>query len=196
MTSGAVLAGRRNFPSPYARFVVMACLCGKDPTYSIMPAIRLPWPGVSTAARRSIRNPGASAASWRGSVASSDVRRRLVNQCIAELLLNHDAPSLNVVTDESLAAFAGQSMCLGSRKTLRRVSIAMSELGIVRRRLPDSPAPQPPARPELLGVDRAWLDWCERWKATSTRSEVYLGVRILRGVDDRWSVAGAMSSPR
>jgi hypothetical protein len=102
---------------------------------------------------------------------SSDVRARLVNQCVAELLLSHDAPSLNVVTDESLAAFAGQSMCLGSRKTLRRVSIAMSELGIVRRRLPDSPAPQPPARPELLGVDRAWLDWCERWKATSSRSE-------------------------
>jgi len=102
---------------------------------------------------------------------SSDVRERLVNQCVAELLLSHDAPSLNVVTDESLAAFAGQSMCLGSRKTLRRVSIAMSELGIVRRRLPDSPAPQPPTRPELLGVDPAWLDWCERWKATSSRSE-------------------------
>ena len=77
---------------------------------------------------------------------SSDVRERLVNQCVAELLLSHDAPSLNVVTDESLAAFAGQSMCLGSRKTLRRVSIAMSELGIVRRRLPDSPAPQPARR--------------------------------------------------
>ncbi len=102
---------------------------------------------------------------------SSDVRERLVNQCVAELLLSHDAPSLNVVTDESLAAFAGQSMCLGSRKTLRRVSIAMSELGIVRRRLPDSPAPQAPTRPELLGVDPAWLDWCERWKATSSRSE-------------------------
>jgi integrase len=102
---------------------------------------------------------------------SSDVRERLVNQCVAELLLSHDAPSLNVVTDESLAAFAGQSMCLGSRKTLRRVSIAMAELGIVRRRLPDSPAPQPAGRTELLGVDSVWLDWCERWKATSPRSE-------------------------
>ena len=102
---------------------------------------------------------------------SSDVRERLVNQCVAELLLSHDAPSLNVVTDESLVAFAGQSMCLGSRKTLRKVSIAMSELGIVRRRLPDSPAPQPPGRTEMLGVDSAWLDWCERWKATSPRSE-------------------------
>jgi integrase len=102
---------------------------------------------------------------------SSDVRERLVNQCIAELLLNHDAPSLNVVTDESLAAFAGQTMCLGSRKTLRRVSIAMSELGIVRQRLPDSPASRPPGRLELLGVDSNWLDWCERWKAASPKSE-------------------------
>lgn len=101
---------------------------------------------------------------------SSDVRERLVNQCIAELLLSHDAPSLNVVTDESLAAFAGQPMCLGSRKTLRRVSIAMAELGIVRHRLPDSPAPPPATRLELLGVGRTWLDWCERWKAASSRS--------------------------
>ena len=65
---GAVLPGRRNFHSRYARFVAMACLCGKDPTYSIMPAIGLLWPGVSTAARRSIRNAGAYAASWQGSV--------------------------------------------------------------------------------------------------------------------------------
>jgi len=101
---------------------------------------------------------------------SPDRRERIANQCVAELMLGHDAPSLNAVTDESLTRFAEQSPCIGSRAALRRVSIALAELGIVRQRLADSKPLPSVNRPTHLGVSPEWISWSERWRHASLRS--------------------------
>lgn len=96
------------------------------------------------------------------------VHAKLVDQCIAELLLRHDSPSLDVVTDESLA---GCSLCAGSRKALHRVSIGLVQLGMLRRRADRDRPSLAPGRAGRLGVAEEWLRWCERWKGASLKSE-------------------------
>ena len=102
---------------------------------------------------------------------SPDRRERIANQCVAELMLGHDAPSLNVITDQSLTKFAEESPCIGSRTALRRVSIALAELGIVRQRLADPKPVQHADRPKRLGVSPEWISWSERWRDASPKSQ-------------------------
>ena len=98
---------------------------------------------------------------------SLHVRERIVNLCIAELLLWYDLPSLNAVTDKTLADFRPSA---GSSKGLRRVTTALIQFGILRHHPRRSASTSDWERHIRLGVAEEWLRWCERWQQFSVRS--------------------------
>lgn len=98
-------------------------------------------------------------------------RARRARLCVAELLLHHGQPSLNVITDESLAAYADKPPCTRSRPALCTVSVGLAELGITRKALSPSVPLSKVSRVARLGISADWLSWCVRWRDASANSE-------------------------
>jgi len=92
-----------------------------------------------------------------------------IPRTVAELLIWHGAPTLDVVTDESIARFAQSPPSRAGRRMLLGVSAGLVELGILSRRIEGPSSPRATGGP--AGVPAEWLGWCKRWEAASTLSQ-------------------------
>ena len=102
---------------------------------------------------------------------ASKARIAALNRCVADLLLHHASPSLDVITDASLAAYAGQVAAIPMGRAISTVNSALVDLGIVTRRITYFRPRDRVNQWKRLGVEEEWLGWCKRWQAASTVSE-------------------------
>lgn len=92
-----------------------------------------------------------------------------ISRTVAELLIWHRAPTLDVVTGESIARFAQSPPSRAGRRMLLGVSVGLVELGILSRHIEGPSSPRTKGGP--AGVPAEWLSWCKRWEAASTLSQ-------------------------
>ncbi len=95
----------------------------------------------------------------------------VMRQTVADLLLYHGSPSLDAVTDDSLAGYANHAPSRSARRLVCTISGALVEMGIVTRRVTYFRPSQRLDHWDRLGVTEEWLGWCKRWHATSPVSE-------------------------
>jgi hypothetical protein len=100
-----------------------------------------------------------------------NTREGVLRQCVADLLLYHGSPSLDVVTDDSLAAYAQHAPSRSARDRVCTVSGALVEMGIVTKRVSFLRPRERLEHWDRLGVTEEWLGWCKRWHAASPVSE-------------------------
>jgi len=98
-------------------------------------------------------------------------REGVLRQTVADVLLYHGSPSLDTVTDNSLAAYALHAPSKSARDRICTVSTALIEMGIATRRVSFFKPREQPEHWDRLGVTQEWLGWCKRWHAGSPVSE-------------------------
>jgi len=102
---------------------------------------------------------------------TGQTRVGLLRYCIADMLLFHSSPSLDVVTDASLSAYADHAPSRAARRLVSPVSAALVEMGIVTRRVSYFRPRERETHWKRLGVSEEWLGWCKRWQGTSSVAE-------------------------
>ncbi len=100
-----------------------------------------------------------------------NTREGVLRQCVADVLLFHGSPSLDTVTDDSLAAYAQHAPSRSARDRVCTVSGALIEMGITTRRVSFLRPRERLEHWDRLGVTEGWLGWCKRWHAASPVSE-------------------------
>ena len=100
-----------------------------------------------------------------------NTREGVLRQTVADILLYHASPKLDVVTDDSLKAYAAHAPSRSARDQVCTVSGALVEMGIVSQRVTYFRPREQSEHWERLGVGEEWLRWCQRWRTASPVSE-------------------------
>jgi len=102
---------------------------------------------------------------------TGQTRVGLLRYCIADLLLFHSSPSLDVITDASLSGYTDHAPSRAARRLVSTVSAALVEMGVVTRRVSYFRPRERETHWKRLGVTEEWLGWCKRWQDTSPVAE-------------------------
>ena len=121
----------------------------------------------------------------------------IIPRCVAELLVWHDAPSLEALTDQSVARFAADEPTKSTLSVLHGVSRGLVRLGILKKpvayrrgsqeRAQSAAAGPGRERPDVPPCPAEWLAWADRWCGQSDLSpETQRTVRGVLVVAGRW----------
>jgi integrase len=120
----------------------------------------------------------------------------IIPRCVAELLVWHGKPDLDMVTDESIARFVDDKPTTSTLSALHGVSMGLVRLGILTKPVDYSRRPERVQsamvgpgrdRPDIASCPAEWLAWADRWFSQSDLAlETRRTVRSVLVVAGRW----------
>jgi integrase len=93
-----------------------------------------------------------------------------VAQTLCVMLVENRSPYLQDLTDELVERVLKNGSTPTERPQLFQITRVLAHLGILKQPLTSLNSRQPESR-TLMDIDGEWLEWCQRWRNTSTKTK-------------------------